>query len=200
MDLNTKLIGQYWASVHGLADYYFPAGTKLRPLHVIVAGASKIDILQIHDKMKKIKLTLLILNLFILTQTNIYAQANSEKQIRKLENQEKEAVLKGDTTTLYKLWSPNYVVNAPMNAVATYNELKGFLREGQIDYTSFDRIIEKITFTGEIAIVMGKEITTPEKNTENAGKTVTRRYTNIWMKTKGIWLLTARQATNIVVE
>ena len=47
---------------------------------------------------------------------------------------------------------------------------------------------------------MSKEITTPEKNTENAGKTVTRRYTNIWLKTKGIWLLTARQATNIVVE
>jgi hypothetical protein len=150
--------------------------------------------------MKKYKFIFALLTLFVLTQTSIYGQTNSEKQIRKLENQEKQAVLKGDTTTLYKLWSPNYVVNAPMNAVATIKQIKGFLSEGQIDYTSFDRIIEKITFTGDIAIVMGKEITTPEKNTENAGKTVTRRYTNIWMKTKGVWLLTARQATNILVE
>ena len=150
--------------------------------------------------MKKYKFAFLLFTFFVLTHTNIYGQTNSEKQIRKLEAQEKEAVLKGDTTTLYKLWSPNYVVNAPMNAVATIKNIKSFLREGQIDYTSFDRVIEKITFTGDIAIVMGKEITTPEKNTENAGKTVTRRYTNIWMKMKGVWLLTARQATNIVVE
>lgn len=150
--------------------------------------------------MKKYKFAFTLLTFFVLTQKNIIAQTNSEKQIRALENQEKEAVLKGDTTTLFKLWSPNFVVNAPMNAVATITAIKGFLREGQIDYTSFERIIEKITFTGDIAIVMGKEITTPEKNTENVGKTVTRRYTNIWMKTKGIWLLTARQATNIIVE
>ena len=152
------------------------------------------------SNMKKIKSSFLVLTFFVLTQTNTYGQKSVEKEIRKLEAQEKQAVLKGDTTTLYKLWSPNYVVNAPMNAVATIKEIKGFLREGQIDYTSFDRIIEKITLTGDIAIVMGKEITTPEKNTENAGKTVTRRYTNIWMKTKGVWLLTARQATNILVE
>lgn len=149
--------------------------------------------------MKKYKSILVLLTIFLI-QINTYGQTNSEKQIRELENQEREAVLKGDTTTLYKLWSPNYVVNAPMNVVATIEKIKGFLREGQIDYTSFDRVIEKITFTGDIAIVMGKEITKPEKNTENAGKTVTRRYTNIWMKTKGVWLLTARQATNIAVE
>ena len=30
-------------SVHGLTDNYFPAGKKLRPLHVSVTGASKIE-------------------------------------------------------------------------------------------------------------------------------------------------------------
>ena len=150
--------------------------------------------------MTKYKIIVLTFGIIVLTQAKMYGQTSNEKQIRVLENQEKEAVLKGDTTTLYKLWSTNYVVNAPMNAVATLKEIKGFLREGQIDYTSFDRVIEKITITGDIAIVMGKEMTTPVKNTENAGKTVTRRYTNIWMKTKGVWLLTARQATNINIE
>ena len=150
--------------------------------------------------MKNYKFIFLLFTLFVFSQTNIYAQTNSEKQIRKLENQEKEAILKGDTTTLFKLWSPNFVVNTPYSGVATIKEIKRFLSSGQVDYTSLDRIIEKITFTGDIAIVMGKEIITPEKNTQNAGKTVTRRFTNIWMKTKGVWLLTARQATNIVVE
>ncbi len=76
----------------------------------------------------------------------------------------------------------------------------GFIRRGRIGYSSVDRIIEKITITQNIAIVMGKEIVKPENATQNAGKTVTRRDTSIWVKTKGIWQLTARQATNILTQ
>lgn len=47
---------------------------------------------------------------------------------------------------------------------------------------------------------MGREVTTPEKNTDNPGKIVTRRYTDVWLKTKGTWKLTARQATNVDVK
>jgi hypothetical protein len=125
------------------------------------------------------------------------AQSNAEQEIRSLEKQEAAAMLKGDTVTLIKLWSPGYVVNNPVNMVVDVPTIKWLIRNGKIDYTSFDRIIEKITFVDNAAIVMGREITTPEKSTENAGKTVTRRYTDVWLKTKGEWRLTARQATNV---
>lgn len=150
--------------------------------------------------MKTAKFTSLLFTFLMFVQISISAQTKVENQIRELEKIEKEAVLKGDTVMLFKLWSPNYVVNTPFNSVASIKEIKGFLREGKIDYTAFDRIIETITLTENIAIVMGKEIINPEKKTDNAGKTVTRRYTNIWVNKNGKWLLTARQATNVLVE
>jgi hypothetical protein len=47
---------------------------------------------------------------------------------------------------------------------------------------------------------MGHEVVTPQNLTDNAGKIVTRRYTHIWIKTKGQWRLTARQATIYTVK
>jgi len=143
------------------------------------------------------KISILILLVFCVgLQANTFGQTKLETQIRNLESQEKEAVIKGDTLILYKLWSPDYVTNGTMNAVITMKNMKDYYRKGNIDHSYFDRTIEKITITGKVAIVMGVEI----KKTEENNKTITRRFTNIWIKTKGEWLLTARQATNIKIE
>ncbi len=151
--------------------------------------------------MKKILNRVLITSLFFgLTHQVSLAQQSNETEIRNLENLEREAVLKGDTTSLFnKYWSPNMVVNTPANRVGTIEGTKIGLRTGKIDYSSFDRVIEKITFTENIAIVMGQEIIKPKGWSDNVGKTVTRRFTNIWMKSKKEWRLVARQATIISV-
>jgi hypothetical protein len=128
------------------------------------------------------------------------AQSDSDLIIKELERKEAAAMLKGDTTSLVKLWSPNYVVNNPLNTVVDVKTIKWLIKNGKIDYTSFERIIDKITYTDNLAVVMGTEFVTPEKKTENSGKTVNRRYTHVWMKTEGKWLLIARQATNIEVK
>jgi hypothetical protein len=128
------------------------------------------------------------------------AQSDRDSSIKKLEQQEAAAMLKGDTLSLSKLWSPNYVVNNPLNVVVDVKTIKWLIRNGKIDYTSFDRIIDKITYTENLAVVMGTEVVKPERNTENSGKTVNRRYTHVWINTKGTWLLVARQATNIEVK
>ena len=47
---------------------------------------------------------------------------------------------------------------------------------------------------------MGLETLTPQGDTQNAGKTVTRRFTNIWTKESDEWKLTARQATVVLVK
>lgn len=137
---------------------------------------------------------------FLLLATESFSQSRTETEIRRLEQLELEAVYKGDTATLFKLWSKDYVVNNPYNQVVTVNQIVGFIKEGKIDYSSVERIVEKVTLTQNLGIAMGKEIVTPEKATDNAGKKVTRRYTDVWIRTKDGWQLTARQATNIVVE
>ena len=47
---------------------------------------------------------------------------------------------------------------------------------------------------------MGEEKVRPQGSQKNAGKLVTRRFTNIWMYSNSNWSLIARQATIIKVE
>ena len=136
----------------------------------------------------------------VLTTDVCYSQQSEEAELRSIENSEREALLKGDTAMLLKLLSPKVVVNNPENTIVTFEQIKERIRSGKIDYSSLERVIENISFVENIAIVMGKEIIMPQGATKNAGKTVTRRFTNIWMKTEGVWKLIARQATTISVK
>jgi hypothetical protein len=128
------------------------------------------------------------------------AQQPDETLIRKLEDQERSAILKGDTVMLAKLMSPGIIVQNPENAIVSYRQIIDRIKTGKISYSSFERNIEKISFIENIAIVMGMEKLTPQGTSQNSGKTVKRRFTNIWMKTNNDWKLTARQATVISIE
>lgn len=138
--------------------------------------------------------------LAMLVFATTYAQTVAEIEIRELEDAQRQAFLKKDTTTLFKLFSPNFVVNAPTNKITTLQELMQLMRQGAVDMEVFERITEKVTFNKNIAIAMGNETLHPTGKMPNAGKTVKRRYTNIWMKNEEGWQLVARQSTIISVE
>ena len=131
----------------------------------------------------------------------VLAQDKRESEIRRLENLERESVLKGDSLALFdKIWSPDMVVNTPANVVGTAEGTKAQFRSGNLNYLSFERNIEKITFYDSVAIVMGGEMLKPQGKQMNAGKVVTRRFTNVWMNSNNSWSIIARQATIIKVE
>jgi uncharacterized protein (TIGR02246 family) len=130
----------------------------------------------------------------------IFAQNKAELEIRKLEKEIKEAFLKKDTAILFKLFAPDFVVHAPNNKIVTFNQLKNLIQNGSVDRDVFEKITEVVTFHNNIAIAMGHETLHPTGNAPNAGKTVKRRYTNIWMNTNDNWQLVARQSTIISVE
>ncbi len=143
------------------------------------------------------KLIFAFLSLLIFSST--HAQNAAESEIRKLDNDQKEAYFKKDTLALFKLFSPDVIVNGPSNKVETLEDLLVRIRKGGSDREYYERIIEKITFADNIAIVMGNETIKPTGIAVNAGKTVKRRFTNIWMKNKKSWQLVARQSTIISV-
>lgn len=138
--------------------------------------------------------------LLVILHSTLFAQNGDETEIRKLEQLEIESIHKGDTATLLRLWDKKFVVNNPYGIIVTVPEIMGFIRKGEIDYSTVDRVVERVTFTENIAISMGKEILTPQNATPNSGKKIITRYTHIWIKSKGGWHLTARQATNFLVE
>lgn len=138
--------------------------------------------------------------LLLLAMKFSMAQSAVESEIRKLDQLEAQATISGDTITLKKLWSPGFVVNNPANVVVNVAQIRQLMKEGKIAYTTFSRVIEKVTITGPVAVTMGYEENEPEKATDNAGKKVTRRYTNVWLKEKDGWKIIARQATIIDVK
>jgi hypothetical protein len=149
--------------------------------------------------MKKLFTPFVMSVLLGLTYNVSLAQEDKELEIRKLENIEGEAWVKKDSMTLFKLFAPELVVNSPLNNVINLAILKKLIRAGKVDISSSEKKIEKVSFIRDMAVVMGSDIVKPQGAMDNAGKTVTRRYTDIWIYDGAGWRLTIRQATIISI-
>jgi len=136
---------------------------------------------------------------FILTTAISSGQSKDDLEIRRLESLWTQLLDKADTTSLLKIWSKDYVVNNPDGKIATPKDIISLIKKGHV-FPSVERIIEKITFTQNVAIVMGKEIEHSKKTDPNVDQMVTRRFTNIWIKTDSVWQLIARQSTKILTQ
>ncbi len=97
-----------------------------------------------------------------------------------------------------KLLAEDFTVNNPRNEVIKgREEVYALMRKGTINYSSFAREPEAFLIYGGTVVVMGRETIKSAGNASGAEQVVRRRYTNIWMKKKGKWLLTARHASVI---
>ena len=123
-----------------------------------------------------------------------------ETQIRLLEQTVVKAILNADTITLKNIWAPEFLVNNPRNKI-TGNRDSVLISQkaGMIDYSTFERIIERIQIQKNIVITMGYEVFVSRREIPEAkaGQTYKRRFTNIWMKKKGKWQQIARHASII---
>jgi hypothetical protein len=148
----------------------------------------------------KIVFTPFVLTILLgLTHNVSLAQQDKETEIRKLENIEGEAWVKKDSVALFKLLSPDLVVNSPLNKVINLDILKKLIRAGKVDISYSEKKIEKVSFIKDMAVVMGSDIVKPQGAMDNSGKTVTRRYTDIWINDGAGWRLIIRQATIISI-
>lgn len=121
-----------------------------------------------------------------------------EKEIQRLDRAEADALLRKDVAVLEKIWAEEFTVNNPRNTISRgRDEVVALIRNGVIDYSSFDREIEEILLHGDSVIVMGSETITPGGKAPFAGQTIRRRFTNFWTRRNGEWRLTARHANVI---
>jgi hypothetical protein len=115
--------------------------------------------------------------------------------IRRLEDAQIAALLRGDLVEMESRWAPGYAVNNPFNKIVDARH--GPIRSGSLTYSSFKRDIGKVIVRGSTAIVMGTETVVPNGKSVDAGRTINRRFTDVWMKLKGKWLLVARHANEV---
>ena len=144
------------------------------------------------------RLMLLAVTLTVLVPGLVSAQSAKQKaaieqEIRRLDLAHADAVLRGDLAALDKLWTKDFKVNNPFNEIDKADRI----RTGAVTYSSFIREPESVLVHGDTVIVMGRETVVPKGNSPDAGKSINRRYTNIWMKRNGKWRLVARHASVI---
>lgn len=152
----------------------------------------------------------LLISLFVATsalntigQTNTVVAQNTtssnnetiEKEIRKLEQDQVDYLLRGDLDAMEKNWDADHMVNNPFNQIVKASE--GTIRQGLLTYSSFVRDVQKVIIHGNTVLVMGMESVVPKGNSPDAGKTIQRRFTNVWMKKNDKWLMIGRHANTV---
>lgn len=136
----------------------------------------------------------------VMAQSSKKLKKTVEQEVRRLDLAEAEAIQKKDFKSLDELSSPDFTTNSPRNEIVKGNEgVKNLIRQGVIDYASFVREPEAVLIYDKTVITMGRETIVMGEKSPQKGQTIRRRYTNIWMKRNGKWLLTARHA-NIICE
>jgi len=146
---------------------------------------------------------LLLLTMSLWTVAMAHDRRSDEDHVRSLDDQERIAALKRDIPALERLWSEEFIVNAPNNQVVVGRRavLETFVRAGVINFSSFERQIELIRADGPFVVIMGLETVEPVSDAPSAGlvagRTITRRFTNIWRNEAGTWRLFVRHANVI---
>ena len=126
-----------------------------------------------------------------------------ERLVLLLDDQERMAALNRDGPALEKLWSDQFILNAPNNQVVVGKSavLETFVRAGIINFSTFERQIELVRADGGFVIVMGLETVQPVSSAPSAGlvagQLIRRRFTNIWRNESGTWRLFVRHANVI---
>ena len=106
-----------------------------------------------------------------------------------------------DIDAVSALVAKDLIVNAPANRVARLEQVLGFFKAGRMNYESADVTIEALDAREDHVVIMGEEIVRPRDTAANAGKAVSRRFTDVWRReSDGRWRLTIRQATITSVE
>ncbi len=137
----------------------------------------------------------IVVGLWLGAFTFTYSQSveEIEQEVKRLDVEHAKAVLSGDLAAMDKFWTEDFIVNNPFNEVDRADRI----RDGRLSFSSFLRESEAIKVHGNTAIIMGKETVIPKGKSPEAGRTIYRRYTNIWMKRDGQWRLVARHASVI---
>jgi ketosteroid isomerase-like protein len=101
-----------------------------------------------------------------------------------------------DVDAVSELCAGDLIVNTPANLVARREQVLGFFKAGRMSYESADVTIEALDARADDVVIMGEEVVTPRETAANAGKAVSRRFTDVWRRdSDGRWRLTVRQAT-----
>lgn len=123
----------------------------------------------------------------------------SEASLRAADAEQMRIIVQADVEAQQTFMHPNYMINGPSNRVLHKDVLVDMLAHGKMGSDHFERVIEDLAITGNVGIVMGREVVHPIPTSElgmrHGDKVLHRRFTNVFLFEDGKWRFLARQAT-----
>ncbi len=111
------------------------------------------------------------------------------------------ALTSGRISAETERYSSTFVANTPTSGVVPGHELLALFESGEIVYAHVEQHIEYAGAHGEdIVVIMGEEIVVPGEGMPDAGKRITRRFTDVFRKEDGEWRHDLRHANVVSVE
>jgi ketosteroid isomerase-like protein len=125
-----------------------------------------------------------------------------EEEIKRLTASEVDLVMRGDMAALERLYPDDLVVTNPFNQFINKQKVLERIRTNIIKYESYEKQIEYLRVYGDTVLAVGSETVVPTADADrpDAGQTVRRRFTEVWVKRKGRWQRVARHASNIMPQ
>ena len=129
------------------------------------------------------------------------ARTADERAVLAADARQRDAVASVDLKAIAAISHRNLRVNAPNNRILTRDDLVRMVGSGEIRNEVFERVPETVVVTGNVGVVMGHETVLPGANSEQARmygrKTLSRRYTNVFVREGKAWRHLARHANVI---
>lgn len=122
-------------------------------------------------------------------------------EIKRLMDYELKLVLNQDTTAMDHFYPDDMAVTNPFNQFIDKQKVMERVKSNIIKYISYEKKVDHFHVEGgNTVVVIGKEIVVPtsDANRSDAGKTVNRRFTEVWMKRGKEWKKVVRHANNVV--
>lgn len=134
--------------------------------------------------------------------SKIESNITAEKEIKRLYAVEQKLILNQDRIGMKKFYPDDFVVTNPFNQFINKQKVIERVKGNIIKYSSYERRFDYFKFYGNAAVVIGSEIVIPTQDADrsDAGKTVKRRFTEVWMKRGLEWKKIVRHASNVIAE
>jgi hypothetical protein len=122
----------------------------------------------------------------------------AESDIRRLYDQEHGNLLRMDIPAQERFLPDDFVVTNPFGMFIAKPQVIERLRADIIKYSRYEREYDYFRRYGDTMMVVGTEtvVPTPDAKRPDAGKTIRRRFTEVWVQRDGTWQKVVRHASN----
>jgi hypothetical protein len=122
-------------------------------------------------------------------------EPQAEQTLRQIENDTLDALVKGDISTLNRIWADEYSFTPPNGTVVSKENYLALLQSGSVKYDSLKSEGLRVRIYGDTAVVSGSFAVRGRVGTHELNGT--DRFLTVYVKRQGRWQQVASQASRI---